>query len=296
LLRLVHIINPTNVSESSDLYKAQSITIQSIDKAKSFSRFFDQIELVYTHFSEEKVQLPSHFKQLAHLNNSIHDFHEDGVGKKLPLIGEILSKVKTCQPTYVVYTNMDIVLMPHFYDTLFGYIALGHDAVVINRRRISSSFIHEKDLSEMYAEIGFSHPGFDCFAFHVNLIDKFITGNICVGIPFVEATLVYNISAFAQNPLYVDDKHLTFHIGLEVMPPRNKTYYKHNRSEFFNNILPKLYPQLSIKKLPYAALPFPIRAIKWVLNPTMFTRLFILLELKSFLSILHEIRWRILQR
>jgi hypothetical protein len=296
LPRLVHIINPTNVSESSDLYKAQPITVESILNAKHFCKTSSEIQLAYTHFEEEHIQLQQPFKKLSYLSNSIHNILINANGNKLPLLAEILEKTAEMQADYIIYTNIDIGLMPHFYDDVLNRVSQGHDALVINRRRISKRYFENKPLSDMYADIGFSHPGFDCFVFHKDLLQKFVMDGIVIGIPFVEATLVYNISAFAQNPAFIADKHLTFHIGLDVMPQRNKTYYKHNRGLFFNKILPALYPKLSIKKLPYASLPFPVRAIKWILNPVMFTRLFVLLELKSLSGMIQELRWRMLQR
>lgn len=296
MFRLVHIINPTNVSQSTDLYKAQPITIESILKAKEFCKESDSVFLKYTHFVEEQIHLPKPFENLSFLSSSIHDILEESQGAKLPLLAEILNKAADVDADYVVYTNMDIGLLPHFYDYIVEYLSLGHDAIVINRRRLSKKYFEDTSLAQMYSDIGFSHPGFDCFVIHKRLIGTFDMADICIGIPFVEATLLYNIAAHANNPLYIADGHLTFHIGLDVMPPRHKLYYQHNRTVFFKKILPKLLPKLNIKKLPYAALPLPLRAIKWMLNPTMFTRLYVLLELKSMSAYLNEIRWRILQR
>jgi hypothetical protein len=152
----------------------------------------------------------------------------------------------------------------------------------------------------MYADLGKSHPGFDCFVIKTELLNKFILGNICVGISFLEAALVHNIFSFAKNPLYIPDAHLTFHIGMDVLVPRNNDFYKHNRTEFFDNIYPKLKPHFELKKFPYGTLPFPKRAIKWMLNPSIFTRNYLNLEGKNtwqkIKARLDEVRWRILQK
>ena len=37
---------------------------------------------------------------------------------------------------FLVYTNADICLMPHFYTSLAGLAAQGFDAMTINRRTI----------------------------------------------------------------------------------------------------------------------------------------------------------------
>ncbi|NBR14125.1 MAG: hypothetical protein EBQ94_08105 [Flavobacteriales bacterium] len=87
---------------------------------------------------------------------------------------------------------------------------------------------------------------------------------------------------------------------MDVMPPINKDFYWHNRSTFFMKINPKLKDKYALSKFPYAELSLPKRAVKWMLNPGVFTRTYIQLEGKSFwhkLKIrLNEIRWRILQK
>jgi hypothetical protein len=80
----------------------------------------------------------------------------------------------------------------------------------------------------------------------------------------------------------VDDMHLTFHIGTEVMPPLNPEYFSHNRNEYQNKIYPRLKPLLDIRKFPYAELPFYKRIIKWALNPSFRTHQVVEMEGKGF--------------
>jgi hypothetical protein len=83
------------------------------------------------------------------------------------------------------------------------------------------------------------------------------------------------------------------------MPKRNKVLYLYNRNIFFKSIYPKLKPLLSLKKLPYYALPIHKRAIKWALNPSLFTFNYLRLEglniIQKLKYILDELRWRILE-
>jgi hypothetical protein len=152
----------------------------------------------------------------------------------------------------------------------------------------------------LYADIGKSHPGFDCFVMKKELLQRLILGNICVGIPFVEVALLHNLFSFANSPLFLPNLHLTFHIGLDVMPKRNKDYYWHNRNEYFIKVEPVIKPYFNINKFPYASLSLHKRAIKWLLNPSLFTRNYLELEVKGFGEkikfLLNEIRWRILQK
>jgi hypothetical protein len=158
----------------------------------------------------------------------------------------------------------------------------------------------EDNLELMYADLGKSHPGFDCFVIKKQLISSLILDNICVGIPFVEVALVHNLFSFATKPLFLPDAHLTFHIGLDVMPERNKDFYWHNRLAYFTKVQPILKPHFNLSKFPYAALAMHKRAIKWVLNPGLFTRNYLELETKSIGKklkyLINEWRWNFLQK
>lgn len=270
-------------------------------RAKRDSVFSEGIELYTTQFEEDKEIIPAGFRVLSNLERSVLDVNSGLTKRKLPLIADILSKVKeTDQPDYVIFTNMDIALMPYFYDAVFAYLSKGHDALVINRRRIPDVYTTIDELPLMYSDMGKSHPGFDCFVVKTELLDRFVMGNICVGISFLEATLVHNIFSFAQNPLYIPDAHLTFHIGMDVLVSRNNAFYRHNRTDFFENIYPRLKPHFELKKFPYGTLPLPKRAVKWMLNPSIFTRNYLNLEGKNMwqkIKIrLDEVRWRIIQK
>lgn len=301
MVKIAHIINPVKVTETSDLYNAQPITFKSMIEAKKYAANDKQILLYTTQFEEDKEIIPDGFKILTNLTKSILDINPKYKGKKLPFIRDILEKLNEVDDAdYYIYTNVDIALMPYFYDVVINYINAGHDAIIINRRRLNNQYSSPNELQLMYADLGKSHPGFDCFIFKKELLNKFVLGNICVGIPFLEATLVHNLVAFAKNPLFAADKHLTFHIGMEVMPKIHKPYYIHNRTDFFENIYPKLQAFFTLQKFPYAALPIYKRAIKWMLNPSIFTLNYIDLETKNIFDkikvMLNEIRWRILQR
>lgn len=259
------------------------------------------VTLCTTQFQEDIAIIPDEFLQLSNLERSVLDVNKQLVGKKLPLIADILNKLKEVPDTdYYIYTNTDIALMPYFYNVVHQHVLNGYDAIVINRRRLSIKYNDELSLDLMYADLGKSHPGFDCFVFKKELLAKFVLGDICVGIPFVEATLLHNIFSFANNPLFLPDAHLTFHIGMDVMPDRNKAMYWHNRNEFFKNIYPKLKPFFDINKFPYASLPMHKRALKWMLNPSLFSLNYLELEGKSTKQkikyLLNEIRWKILQK
>ena len=301
MIRITHIINPVKVSESSDLYKSQPITFASILKAKEYTDSLCKINLCTTQFQEDKAIIPVGFFILSNLTRSVLDVNPKLSGKKLPLIADIFDKFNEVPDSdYYIYTNADIALMPYFYNVVHQYLMQGYDAIVINRRRLSKSYADELCLEMMYADIGKSHPGFDCFVIKKDLINSLILDDICVGIPFVEVALVHNLCSLAKKPLFLPDAHLTFHIGLDVMPKRNQDYYWHNRLAYFTKVQPVLKPLFNLNKFPYSFLPIHKRAMKWILNPGLFTSNYLELESKSIrnkiIFILNEWRWRFLQK
>ncbi len=295
MLSIAHIINPVKAKEGSELFVAQPIVFEAIRKAKEFAGGVG-VKLFSSQYAEDAEIVPDHFQKTTNLENAI----EINGKKKLPLIKDILQRLyQSSTSEYFIYTNTDIIVLPQFYETVAKIIEQGYDSFIINRRRIPKIYNSVNDLPFIYSDIGKSHPGFDCFVFKRELFPKFILGEICVGIPFVEATLMHNLFAHAQKCKLFDNLHLTTHIGMDVMPKRDEEYYSHNRKEF-EKIKKELQPLLSIKKMPYAKYSFPARIYKKALNPAVFTMMNLELETKSVgekISFLwNEFRFRLLKK
>ncbi len=276
------------------------------------------IELFTVQYNEDREIIPKGFTVLEDLLRSVLDVNQNLKKRKLPLIKDILEALKNASnANYFIYTNADIGLMPNFYKKVWLEIQKGHDAIIINRRRLKTKYFKISDLEKIYKDQGKSHPGFDCFVFKKTLLEKFILDNICVGIPFLGVTLAYNIFSFAKNPLYIPNRHLTFHIGKEVLPKRNNSFYKHNFESFFYTIKPKLKPHFKLQKFPYGDKNWLVQFYKFVLNPSLQTNDFLALKFptifkasqtKPYLkyksedkffkikSFLNEIRWWFLER
>ena len=123
MVKIAHIINPVKVKESSDLYNAQPITFESMVVASKYAVKFNQITLYSTQFEEDKEIIPSDFKILSNLTKSILDINPKYKGKKLPFIKDIFEKLNEVEDAdYFIYTNVDIALMPYFYDVVIDYI------------------------------------------------------------------------------------------------------------------------------------------------------------------------------
>lgn len=319
MTRIAHIINPVKVKEISDLFIAQPITFQSMLTAKKNAKNPENITLFTTQYEEDREIIPLEFEILPNLKQSVLDVNTSLTKRKLPLIKDILNCLhEASDADFFIYTNADIGLIPNFYNEVLKIIENKNcDAIIINRRRLRAIYTSTDQLEAIYKDKGKSHPGFDCFVFKRELFEKFILDEICVGIPFLGVSLAYNIFSFAEKPVYVFDKHLTFHIGLDVLPQRNNAFYKHNFIRFFHKIKPQLSNHFQLEKFPYAHKNWFVRLIKFGLNPSLntsdflnmrFPKLFkkqnhlpkIKYSSKShffkFKSWLNEFRWDILEK
>ena len=208
-IRIAHIINPVKVSIDSDLYEAQPVTFKTMLKAKRYSDYPESINQYVVGYDEDKEVYPKGFIQLPSLVHSILNYNTFNKQRKLPLIADILNSLKGVDADYIIYTNVDIAVMPYFYDYVLSKIKAGSDSFIINRRVVSSL----KDDVLMYAELGDSHPGYDCFVFKKHLLDKFILGNTCIGANWIGRAMYTNLLAFSTTLEVIKDAHLTFHIG-----------------------------------------------------------------------------------
>jgi hypothetical protein len=150
------------------------------------------------------------------------------------LIGDILNRLPVDSAAdYFIYTNVDIALMPFFYDTVYDIIHKGYDAFIINRRTISNEHILSSDLHYMYAEAGTIHPGLDCFIFKKDFLHSFQLGKICIGAGFIGAAMLGNLIAFSTKMKIFRDLHATFHIGDDGIWKQDKfqEYTKFNYDE-----------------------------------------------------------------
>ena len=291
-MKFAHIINPVKVSVASELGIAQPITFESIRMAKDFAHSKVDVELYTICYEEDREIIPTGFIQLPNLTRSVLDLKTFSKQKKYPVLTDVLTALyNASNADYLIFTNMDISLMPQFYSAIAAIIENEKcDALLVNRRGISTKYKSVDELPLMYADYGKPHPGFDCFIFKRELFSKLILENICVGVSFSEVALTHNLIAFAEKLKLVDDLHLTFHLGSEVMPPLDEEYYRHNRNEYEQKIYPQIKHLLDIRKFPYAELPVHKRILKWILNPSFRTHQVLEMEGKSWMR---KLKYRI---
>ncbi len=244
-MKFVHVINPFRAEPPSDLCVAQPITFESMRRAKNFlvSHCDGQLEvdLVTTQYEEDHDILPHGFMHADDLNRSVLDFGEFSPSRKLPLIIDILKTgvAKAPEADWIIYTNVDIGLQPHFYMSVAALIEQGQRALIINRRTISADYQDPCQLPLIWGEVGQTHAGFDCFVFPAAVVDNLRLANLCVGAPGIGWALTVNLRILAGEQFTVlKDKHLTFHIGDDMVwtKQRYKGYAKFNRRELLDCI------------------------------------------------------------
>ena len=282
---LAHIINLFQPAESSDLKLAQEVTVKSMVRARNSSKNPDSIQLLSAQTKADRTIVPSEFLATSDLTRNVTDVRPFSKKMNLPILKDILDRLyKESDAEYLVYSNVDIGLQPHFYDAVNEIIATGHDAFMINRRRIEEKFDSADQLDEMLAEKGKSHPGFDCFVFKRELYPQFSLAEVCIGVPFIEITLSQNLFCFAENPKVFTDEYLTFHIGMEIFKGRApKEYLSYNGSQFWK-AMRNIWPLLDSQKWTNGKWWFPFRMVYWGLHPCFPIRLALKLEPR---------RWRI---
>ncbi len=271
MITLAHIINPYQ-SEDASVSRKHAITFRSIDWAsQQINPEEVRLDLLTAQYPSDHSLIPDYYQKTKDLHRSVADRQSFTKPKQLPLLKDILDRLyESSNAEYLIYTNMDIILQPNFYEEVAKLIAKGHDAFIINRRRVEDKGYTEDDLPQILQQKGKAHPGFDCFVLHRSLYPYLRLGDVCVGIPFVGVTLAHNLFCFARYFGLYDDLHLTTHLGMDVLPERDKEYYWHNRREF-QKVVQQLWHRFNIERFPYADLPLIERYYKWARNPSLFT-------------------------
>jgi hypothetical protein len=209
-IRIAHLINPVKVGKDRDLHWQQPITYESMRVAKEF--YDGDVEQVACFYPEDESIVPDDFIKTDPLTQSTLDGGFKIV-RKLPYFKEMLDKLyETSDADYFIQTNADICLMPHFYGLVKTLIDDNHDSFVITKRILPEE-TKNLSLSAMYSHIGNGHAGHDCFVFRRELYPKMDIGNIIMGTPWSETTLITNMVRYAKNFTAFLQAHATFHIG-----------------------------------------------------------------------------------
>jgi hypothetical protein len=254
--RFAHVINPVRVGPASDLFMAQPITFESMRVAKE--RVNENVDVTFyaAFYPEDEEQIPGGFEKLRPLDRSILDVGKFKLKRKYPLISDILTRVAENAPEaeYLIYTNVDIALMPSFYNDLADLIAQGYDALTITRRTIPKIYTSPAELPRMYAEPGEPHPGHDCFILRQEALAQYDLGKVCIGAHWVGRAVELNQICTARRYGAFRDLHMTFHLG-DDRPWRDerfKVFAKSNQGEI-RRILLRFHSEKRLVDCPEVA-------------------------------------------
>ncbi|NJL21246.1 MAG: hypothetical protein HC895_11150 [Leptolyngbyaceae cyanobacterium SM1_3_5] len=213
MIQLAHIINPVIVPPSSDLYIAQPITFETMRIARAFAADRASVSLFSAQYLEDRSIVPDDFQQTPNLDRSVQDLGLFQKPRKLPLIVDILDRLYAAtEADYLIYTNVDIALMPSFYLAVQGAIEQGYDALAINRRTISKTYSSLSEIPLMFAEVGTPQGGHDCFVFRRDVYPKYRLGNTCIGAAKIGKVMLLNLMIHGQKFFEFRDWHTTFSI------------------------------------------------------------------------------------
>ncbi|UCC54422.1 MAG: hypothetical protein JSV68_10735 [Anaerolineaceae bacterium] len=236
MLTVAHIVSPVHVDKKSDLFVAQPITFRTMQVARQFARDKVDVRLYSAQFEEDKPIIPPHLQQTPELERSVLDMDTFDSQRKLPLLADVLDRLYSAtRADYLIYSNVDIALMPAFYTVIEQIVASGYDAFVINRRTIANHYQNDQ-LALMYADVGEKHPGHDCFVFRRDAYPDYELGGVCLGIRFVGRVLLWNLVCHARQFREFKDLHVTFHLGNEKTWRSDQyiDYARYNEREAMN--------------------------------------------------------------
>lgn len=214
MVEIAHIINPVKVNKSSDLFVAQPVTFKTMQIARELAKQQNlEIELYSAQFPEDRVIVPDFFYKTPDLTRSVMNLQTFKKNRKLPLMKDILDNLyNSTDADYLIYTNVDIAVMPYFYLSVAEIINQGYDAFIINRRTIGN---YEKinKMPLMYSKIGGRHAGYDCFVFSRESYPKYVLNNVFIGSIPIGFALGANLINNANKFKLFTTLHLTFHLG-----------------------------------------------------------------------------------
>jgi len=234
MIKIAHVIHPVVVDPSSDLTVAQPVTFETMKIARQFAAVNVHVVQFFTKYHDETPLISEGFDKIPDLTRSVRDVARFQGNRKLALIKDILDRLyEATDADYMIYTNVDIALMPFFYIVINRIIESGYDAFIINRRTISKTFRKPDDIPLMYSQVGEKHRGYDCFVLKRSVYPKYQLGNTCIGTGRVGAVLAVNLIYNAKKFKVFTDLHATFHIGNDKVwkSPHLNEYFLHNENE-----------------------------------------------------------------
>lgn len=139
---LVHAYTDKAVPENTAV---QSITFDTIQYARRFAEPDYPVTLAVVTYPEDSYLIPPAATAAPMLQRVVTDVGRFAVPRSLPLLFDILRngiavpvpvEHRSDAVEFLVLTNSDIHLQPHFYRVLATLIHQGYDVITVNRRTI----------------------------------------------------------------------------------------------------------------------------------------------------------------
>ncbi len=279
-LRFVHLINPFDPGSSGNGRRIQEITFNALKRAVRETNGGIAVTLATAQYASDRTIIPEGFTPAPDLTRTLHDVAGFPVKRRLPLMADVMASLRHFpEADFYVYSNMDIAVLPYFYTTVAAMLEkTGNDALIINRRRISEALLNEQP-EILFAEAGLPHPGYDCFVFRKTLLEKLEFGNTSPGVPGIGFLFAHNLFLATASCAVLTDKHLTFHVGLDIVRPwAEQEVVRFQRSEI-RQFLRRHKKEFRVEHFPGYHLPFLRRHFRWLMNPLFHYPLMLQLDL-----------------
>ena len=234
-MRIRHVINTVGPSARPDLLIDQDRTLDAIRRAQAWASSVGiDVDVVAQRFVDEPPPAEWLLDGVP-FSRSVLDVGTFATPRRLPLLVDLLagfgSDVDAAPWNVGVFTNIDIVPVPHFYEFVADLHRRGHDAASITRRTVEPGHA-DASPAELASLVGTPTQGHDCFVFTPEVLARVDVDLVCVGAVPVGRALVLALAMEADSFRLVNDAHVPFHVG-DDMPWAVRAfddYGEHNRS------------------------------------------------------------------
>ncbi len=222
---IAHVVNlaPDNeATRKSYLHVAQPVTARSMSAARDRVAEPIDVELLAVRHRTETGPLPAGFRELKPIATyaweHLPEISDPAIRRNFIRLGDVLGAAhEESDSEWLVYTNSDIGLQPHFYREIADRIRGGWDAFCINRQDLPKAWrgqtLDADHLETIWEAPGFAHRGIDCFVFRRELVPKLDLGDVFIGAPPVGLVLMQQIRKHARNFGWIKTGRHTFHLG-----------------------------------------------------------------------------------
>jgi hypothetical protein len=212
--RIAHVVNWFSADSASNAVQRTAADTIRAAAARAEACTMD-VSLIACVAQGDASAAPAQFRAGAPLLRTVADVGRFQVHRPLPLLFDVLDCGAAAADArgYLVFTNSDICLLPHFYRSVQAILSMGIDCLIVNRRTVNDLSFYGVHPEIAMNDVGQKHPGLDCFVFPAAWVAEFARSNACVGAGWVMRSLLYNLVAKARRMLIMRDAHLTYHFG-----------------------------------------------------------------------------------